>query len=57
MAISYIRLGLEEEARAAATQILTIDPQFSLECYAKILPFPQPVADRVIEDLRKAGLK
>jgi len=57
MAISYIRLGLEEEARAAATEILTIDPKFSLERYAKILPFPQPMADRVIEDLRKAGLK
>jgi adenylate cyclase len=57
MAISYIRLGLEEEARAAAAQILTINPKFSLERYAKILPFPQPVADRVIEDLRKAGLK
>jgi adenylate cyclase len=57
IAVSYIRLGLEEEARAAAAQILTIDPKFSLERYAKILPFPQPVADRVIEDLRKAGLK
>jgi adenylate cyclase len=57
MAISYIRLGLEEEARAAAAEILTINPNFSLERYAKILPFPQPVADRVVEDLRKAGLK
>ena len=57
MAVSYIRLGLEKEARAAAAQILTIDPKFSLERYAKILPFPQPVADLVIEDLRKAGLK
>jgi adenylate cyclase len=57
MAVSYIRLGLEEEARAAAAQILTINPKFSLERYAKMLPFPQPVADRIIEDLRKAGLK
>ncbi|OGP90490.1 MAG: hypothetical protein A2157_12690 [Deltaproteobacteria bacterium RBG_16_47_11] len=57
MTVSYIRLGLEKEARAAAAQILTIDPKFSLERYAKILPFPQPVADLVIEDLRKAGLK
>jgi adenylate cyclase len=57
MAISYIRLGLEEEARAAAAEVLTINPNFSLERYAKILPFPHPVADRVIEDLRKAGLK
>jgi adenylate cyclase len=57
MTISYIRLGREEEARAAAAQILRINPKFSLERYAKILPFTKPVADRVIEDLRKAGLK
>ena len=57
MAISYIRLGREEEARAAAAEILRINPEFSLERYAKILPFSQPVADRVVEDLRKAGLK
>jgi len=57
MAISYIRLGREEEARAAAAEILRVNPKFSLERYAKILPFPQPVADRVVEDLRKAGLK
>jgi adenylate cyclase len=57
MAISYIRLGREEEARAAAAEILRINPKFSLERYAKILPLPQPVVDRVIEDLREAGLK
>ena len=56
MAISYIRLGREEEARAAAAEILRINPEFSLERYAQMLPFPQPVADRIIEDLRKAGL-
>jgi len=57
MAISYIRLGREEEARAAAAEVLRINPKFSLERYAKILPFIQPIADRVVEDLRKAGLK
>lgn len=57
MAVSYIRLGQEKEARAAAAEILRINPKFSLEGYAKMLPFPQPVADRIIEDLRKAGLK
>ena len=57
IAVSYIRLGQEKEARAAATEILRINPEFSLEPYAKILPFPQPIADRVVEDLRKAGLK
>jgi adenylate cyclase len=57
MTVSYIRLGQEKEARASAAEILRINPKFSLERYAKILPFPQPVADRIIEDLRKAGLK
>jgi adenylate cyclase len=57
MAVSYIRSGREEEARAAAAEILRINPEFSLERYARILPFIQPIADRVVEDLRKAGLK
>jgi len=57
MAISYMRLGREEEARTAAAEILRINPKFSLERYAKMLPFTQPVADRIVEDLRKAGLK
>jgi adenylate cyclase len=57
MTISYIRLGREEEARASAAEILRINPRFSLERYGKILPFSQPIADHVVEDLRKAGLK
>ncbi len=57
MTVSYIRLGREEEARAAAAELLKVNPKFSLERYAKMLPFTKPVADRVIEDLRKAGLK
>jgi adenylate cyclase len=57
MAISYIRLGQEKEARAAAAEILRINPKFSLERYAKVTPFTQPLAGRMIEDLRKAGLK
>jgi adenylate cyclase len=57
MAISYLRLGREEEARAAAAEILRINPKFSLERYAKTLPFTQPVAEGIVKDLRKAGLK
>jgi len=57
MAVSHIRLGQEKEARAAAAEILRINPKFSLERYAKILPFTHSVADRVVEVLRKAGLK
>jgi TolB-like protein/Tfp pilus assembly protein PilF len=57
MAISYLRLGREEEARAAAAEILRVNPKFSLERYARTLPFTKPVADRIVEDLRRAGLK
>jgi hypothetical protein len=48
---------LPEDARAAAAEILKINPKFSLERYAKTLPFTRPAADRIVEDLRKAGLK
>jgi adenylate cyclase len=57
MAISHLRLGREEEARAAAADLLRINPKFSLERYAQTLPFTKPVADRIVEDLRRAGLK
>jgi adenylate cyclase len=57
LAISYIRLGREEEARAAAAEILRINPKWSLDRYAKSVPYTQPQVERNIEDLRKAGLK
>jgi adenylate cyclase len=57
MAISYLRLGREEEAQAAAAEVLRVNPKFSLERYAKMLPFTKPVADRIVEDLRRAGLR
>ncbi len=54
----YSLLGRDEEARAEADEILRINPKFSLEYYAKTLPFRnQAVIDRYIEALRKAGLK
>ncbi len=57
LAISYIRLGREEEARAAAAEILRINPKWSLDRYVKIAPYTQSQIERNIEDLRKAGLK
>jgi adenylate cyclase len=54
----YSLLGRDEEARAEAEEILRINPKFSLEYYAKTLPFRnQAVIDRYIEALRRAGLK
>jgi adenylate cyclase len=57
LAISYIRLGREEEARAASAEIRRINTKFSLDGFAKVSPFPQLVTERRMEDLRKAGLK
>jgi adenylate cyclase len=58
LAATYVKLGREKEARAEAAEVLRIHPKFSLEHYAKTLPFKdQSVADDIIACLRKAGLK
>ena len=58
LAVCYVSLGREEQARAEATEVLRIHPKFSLEHYAKILPYKdQSVVDNMIACLRKAGLK
>jgi len=55
---TYSLLGREEEARAAAAEVLRINPKFSLEHVAKAFPFKNKAdTDRVIDALRKAGLK
>ncbi|HVP78275.1 MAG TPA: adenylate/guanylate cyclase domain-containing protein [Thermodesulfobacteriota bacterium] len=58
LASACILAGREEEARAAAAQVLKIDPTFSAEQYAKILPFrDKSQIDRTVDAWRKAGLK
>jgi adenylate cyclase len=58
LASIYIRLGREEEARAAAAEVLRNVPKFSLERFAKKLPYKnQAYREEIIERLRKAGLK
>ena len=55
---AYSICGREEEARAGAAGVLRINPNFSCDSYAKILPYKnQADIDRVIGALRKAGLK
>jgi tetratricopeptide (TPR) repeat protein len=48
LAVTYIELGRDEEARASAAEVLRIKPDLTLEWLAK---------DRLIGNLRKAGLK
>jgi adenylate cyclase len=58
LAATYSLSGRDEEAHAEAEEVLRINPKFSLEYYAKTLPFKnQAQLDRYIEAMRKAGLK
>jgi len=55
---TYIMLGREDEARAAAAEVLRIDPEFSVEYFAKTRPHIDPAnTARFCDALRKAGLK
>jgi adenylate cyclase len=60
LAVGYIELGRQQEARAEAAEVLRISPHFSLQ---KLVERGMPVAGRdralgarFIADLRKAGL-
>jgi adenylate cyclase len=58
LAIAYIKLGRDGEAKAEAAEVLRIHPKFSLDYYAKVNPLKcQSVLDDHIACLRKAGLK
>ena len=58
LAVTYIQMGREKEARAEAAEVLRIDPKFSVDNLAKSLSHKdQSVNDRTIDALRKAGLK
>jgi adenylate cyclase len=53
----YIMMGRDEEARAAAAEVLRINPKFSLEWYAKrSFIKDRSVIDKGVDALRKAGL-
>ena len=58
MATVYSFSGRDEEAQVEAAEVLKINPKFSLEKYAKKVPYKnKDDKDRAIEALRKAGLK
>jgi adenylate cyclase len=55
---SYIALGREKEARAEASELLRINPNFSVDLYMKRRPYKnQTENDRLVDALYKAGLK
>jgi len=58
MTVVYSLSRREEEARAAAAEVLRINPKFSLEKFEKKVTYKKKTdKERVIGALRKAGLK
>jgi len=58
LTVAYSVSGRDEEARAAAAEVLRIEPKFSVEYFSKTLVYKnQADRDRFVEALRKAGLK
>ena len=57
LAAAYAQAGAIEDAQWEADQIMTMDPDFSMERIEKVFPFKDPAdRERFIEGLRKAGL-
>jgi tetratricopeptide (TPR) repeat protein len=55
---AYSLSGREQEARAEAAEVLIIQPRFSVQYLARILPFKNKAdTDRIVGALGKAGLK
>jgi adenylate cyclase len=58
LAACYSSLGRDVEAAAEAKEVIRIDPKFSVESHAKILPYKNKAdIEREVSALRKAGLK
>jgi tetratricopeptide (TPR) repeat protein len=58
LACTYSQMGRGNDAQAAASEVLKIDPEFSVQDYAGTLPYRERKdSDSLVEALRKAGLK
>jgi adenylate cyclase len=58
LAATYILIDREEEARTEASEVVRIDPKFSIEPFAKTVPYKkQADLELLVSSLRKAGLK
>jgi len=58
LAACYSSLGRDAEATAEAKEVLRIDPKFSIESHAKVLPYKNKAdVEREVAALRKAGLR
>jgi len=58
LTMAYSSLDRMEDARAAASEILKMNPNFSVEDFARAMPYKNAETAKVMADaLRKAGLK
>jgi adenylate cyclase len=58
LAICYAELGREDEARAEVTEMLRLEPNFSLERAKQQMPYRDPaVVERMLAALGRAGLR
>ena len=58
LAACYSSIGRDVEAGAEAKEVIRINPKFSVESHAKILPYKNKAdIEREVEAFRKAGLK
>jgi tetratricopeptide (TPR) repeat protein len=57
MVVHYTYAGRMDEARAAAREVLRLNPKFSADQFGKVLPIKDPaVTARIVESLKKAEL-
>jgi TolB-like protein/cytochrome c-type biogenesis protein CcmH/NrfG len=58
LVMAYSSLDRMEEARAAAAEVLKLNPNFSVEPFSKAMPYKNPeTAKFMVDALRKAGMK
>jgi adenylate cyclase len=57
MALTYVMMGRENEARSEGAEVMRIDPEFSLERFIKSIPYDQSKKNQIASALRKTGLK
>ena len=56
LAVTYSIMGMDQEARAEAAEVLRINPRFSIEWVAKNTAYDQARMIKVYNAMRKAGL-
>jgi hypothetical protein len=50
-------MGREKEARSEAAEVLRINPEYSVDSWAKNLPYKQSQNQKLISALSKGGLE